>query len=204
MSEFPRVNLVSDIPSPCIGVCRLDLGRQLCEGCMRTTQEIARWPYADTARAAGDPAAAARAPPGGRADQRRGQPAAPARQGECSLIMTTTFDTLLAARPVLLADGGMGTGLFALGLSTGDSPELWNVEHPDRIATCIAASSRRAPTSSSPTASAAAAHRLKLHQAQDRVAELNHGRRRGRPARWPTQAGRPVRGRRARSARPAS
>ena len=47
--SFPRVNLVSDIPSPCIGVCRLDVGRQLCEGCMRTTQEIARWPYADTA-----------------------------------------------------------------------------------------------------------------------------------------------------------
>ena len=43
------MNLVCDIPSPCIGVCRLDLGRQLCEGCMRTTQEIACWPYADTA-----------------------------------------------------------------------------------------------------------------------------------------------------------
>jgi uncharacterized protein len=37
-----------DLPSPCIGVCRLDAGRLLCEGCLRTTQEIARWPYADT------------------------------------------------------------------------------------------------------------------------------------------------------------
>jgi predicted Fe-S protein YdhL (DUF1289 family) len=36
------------IPSPCIGVCRLDEARLLCEGCLRTTQEIARWPYADS------------------------------------------------------------------------------------------------------------------------------------------------------------
>lgn len=43
-----RVSFMSDIPSPCIGVCRLDGDRHLCEGCLRTTQEIARWPYADT------------------------------------------------------------------------------------------------------------------------------------------------------------
>jgi predicted Fe-S protein YdhL (DUF1289 family) len=43
------VSIALDIPSPCIGICRLDRARQLCEGCLRTTQEIARWPYADTA-----------------------------------------------------------------------------------------------------------------------------------------------------------
>ena len=43
------MNALPEIPSPCIGVCRLDEGRRLCEGCLRTTQEIARWPYADTA-----------------------------------------------------------------------------------------------------------------------------------------------------------
>ena len=37
---------VSDIPSPCIGVCRLDLGTGLCTGCMRTLDEIAAWPAA--------------------------------------------------------------------------------------------------------------------------------------------------------------
>lgn len=36
------------IPSPCIGVCRLDASLRVCEGCLRTTAEIARWPYADT------------------------------------------------------------------------------------------------------------------------------------------------------------
>jgi uncharacterized protein len=34
------------IPSPCIGVCRLDRDSGLCEGCLRTASEIAAWPYA--------------------------------------------------------------------------------------------------------------------------------------------------------------
>ena len=34
---------------------------------------------------------------------------------------------------MLLGDGGMGTGLFQQGLTTGDSPELWNVERPDAV-----------------------------------------------------------------------
>jgi predicted Fe-S protein YdhL (DUF1289 family) len=38
-----------DIPSPCIGVCRLDHNALLCSGCLRTTQEIARWPFAEAA-----------------------------------------------------------------------------------------------------------------------------------------------------------
>lgn len=42
------MSVVSDIPSPCIGVCRLDVARQVCEGCLRTTIEIARWPAAGT------------------------------------------------------------------------------------------------------------------------------------------------------------
>jgi predicted Fe-S protein YdhL (DUF1289 family) len=40
---------VLDIPSPCIGVCRLDPATGLCAGCMRTTAEIAAWPDADSA-----------------------------------------------------------------------------------------------------------------------------------------------------------
>ncbi len=43
------MNVTSEIPSPCIGLCRLDGDRRLCQGCLRTTHEIARWPYADTA-----------------------------------------------------------------------------------------------------------------------------------------------------------
>jgi predicted Fe-S protein YdhL (DUF1289 family) len=40
---------VSEIPSPCIGVCLLDPGSGLCTGCMRTLEEIAAWPAAGEA-----------------------------------------------------------------------------------------------------------------------------------------------------------
>ncbi len=36
-----------EIPSPCVGVCRLEEESGLCQGCLRTVAEIARWPYAD-------------------------------------------------------------------------------------------------------------------------------------------------------------
>lgn len=32
------------IPSPCIGICRLDRETGTCEGCLRTADEIASWP----------------------------------------------------------------------------------------------------------------------------------------------------------------
>lgn|GEM_PF-664630 len=38
-----------DIPSPCIGVCRLDPDTRRCAGCLRTPREIVRWPEADNA-----------------------------------------------------------------------------------------------------------------------------------------------------------
>ena len=47
---------------------------------------------------------------------------------------TDPLSLLLAARGRLVADGGMGTSLFELGLQAGSTPELWNVEHPDRVA----------------------------------------------------------------------
>jgi len=47
--------------------------------------------------------------------------------------MHTTLQDLLAAGTPVVADGGMGTMLFSLGLEQGASPELWNVDHPDRI-----------------------------------------------------------------------
>lgn len=85
----------------------------------------------------------------------------------------TFFTTLLESTPVLLADGGMGTGLFALGLATGDSPELWNTLHPERVAAVhqgfVEAGSDLILTNSF----GGTRHRLKLHEAQDRVAELN-------------------------------
>jgi uncharacterized protein len=37
------------VPSPCIGVCTLDPAERICIGCLRTADEIARWPYATPA-----------------------------------------------------------------------------------------------------------------------------------------------------------
>ena len=34
-------------PSPCINVCRMDPRTQLCTGCLRTLDEIARWSSLD-------------------------------------------------------------------------------------------------------------------------------------------------------------
>lgn len=39
----------------------------------------------------------------------------------------------LAERGVLMADGGIGTGLFARGLESGDCPELWNLDRPAAV-----------------------------------------------------------------------
>jgi len=37
MSNLP------EIPSPCTGVCRIGAETQLCEGCLRTRDEIRNW-----------------------------------------------------------------------------------------------------------------------------------------------------------------
>jgi 5-methyltetrahydrofolate--homocysteine methyltransferase len=43
------------------------------------------------------------------------------------------FRDLLAEGGPILADGAMGTTLFANGLQFGDPPEVWNLTHPDVI-----------------------------------------------------------------------
>ncbi len=80
---------------------------------------------------------------------------------------------MLSRRPWLLADGAMGSNLFDAGLLSGDAPELWNDSHPERIAELhrqfIEAGADIILTNSF----GGTAHRLKLHQAQDRVHQLN-------------------------------
>ena len=36
---------------------------------------------------------------------------------------------LISEKGFVLADGAIGTNLFAKGLMTGDAPELWNIEN---------------------------------------------------------------------------
>lgn len=73
----------------------------------------------------------------------------------------------------MLADGATGTTFFGLGLQSGDAPELWNVDFPERVAlhyqAFIDAGSDLVLTNSF----GGTRYRLKLHQAELRVAELN-------------------------------
>ena len=35
--------MTEEIPSPCVSVCRMDLQRTYCEGCLRSIDEIRAW-----------------------------------------------------------------------------------------------------------------------------------------------------------------
>ena len=56
----------------------------------------------------------------------------------------------LKAKGYLVLDGAMGSNLLLLGLICGDSPEAWNLEHPDRVKRLIRLSFRRVLISSLP------------------------------------------------------
>ena len=87
--------------------------------------------------------------------------------------MSNIFEKLLSEKRTLLADGATGTNLFAMGLQSGDAPEIWNTDQPEKIAShyrsFIEAGSDIVLTNSF----GGTRYRLKLHNAQDRVAELN-------------------------------
>lgn len=85
----------------------------------------------------------------------------------------TLLARMLAERDWILADGATGTNLFNMGLQSGDAPELWNVERPDNIRALY-----RGPVAAGgdlflTNTFGGNASRLKLHDAQDRVRELN-------------------------------
>jgi len=87
--------------------------------------------------------------------------------------MTNLFEKMLAEKDVLLADGATGTTFFGMGLQSGDAPELWNVDYPERVAqhyqAFIDAGSDLILTNSF----GGTRYRLMLHKAEARVAELN-------------------------------
>ena len=87
--------------------------------------------------------------------------------------MTDRLSALLAQRPWLLADGATGSNLFNLGLQSGDAPELWNTVHPERIAQLARAFVEAGADIILTNSFGGTRYRLKLHNAADRVAELN-------------------------------
>ena len=47
--------------------------------------------------------------------------------------MSGKLQSLLETQSWVLADGALGTNLFAMGLKQGDPPETWNTAHPEKI-----------------------------------------------------------------------
>ncbi|KIC42640.1 methionine synthase I [Ruegeria sp. ANG-R] len=105
--------------------------------------------------------------------------------------MTNALSTLLETVDVILADGATGTNLFNMGLQSGDAPELWNVDAPDKIRALYQGSVDAGSDLFLTNTFGGTSARLKLHDAQNRVSELNRiGAELGREV--ADKAGRPV------------
>lgn len=87
--------------------------------------------------------------------------------------MTDALSRHLDTHDWLLADGATGTNLFNMGLMSGDAPEFWNVDEPDRIRTLYKGAVDAGSDLFLTNTFGGNASRLKLHDGQDRVRELN-------------------------------
>lgn len=87
--------------------------------------------------------------------------------------MADALTELLSTRDWLMADGATGTNLFNMGLSSGEPPELWNVDQPDNIRTLYRNAVEAGSDIFLTNTFGGNAARLKLHNAQGRVRELN-------------------------------
>jgi 5-methyltetrahydrofolate--homocysteine methyltransferase len=87
--------------------------------------------------------------------------------------MTDALSRLLQTRDWILADGATGTNLFNMGLMSGDAPEMWNEDHPDRIRALYQAAVDAGSDLFLTNSFGGNASRLKLHGAEGRVHALN-------------------------------
>lgn len=89
--------------------------------------------------------------------------------------MTTpnTLLTWLQEGRLLMSDGAMGTMLQQAGLTDGGAPELWNVKQPDAVRAIYQGYLDAGSNIISTNTFGGTSARLKLHNLQDRVAELN-------------------------------
>jgi 5-methyltetrahydrofolate--homocysteine methyltransferase len=105
--------------------------------------------------------------------------------------MTDALTRLLSQRDWLMADGATGTNLFNMGLSSGEPPELWNIDQPGNIRALYRGAVEAGSDIFLTNTFGGNAARLKLHNAQGRVRELNRvGAELGREI--ADKAGRPV------------
>lgn len=87
--------------------------------------------------------------------------------------MSDALSRLLTSRDWLMADGATGTNLFNMGLSSGDAPEMWNIDHPDRIRALYRSAVEAGSDIFLTNSFGGNASRMKLHGAQGQVHELN-------------------------------
>jgi 5-methyltetrahydrofolate--homocysteine methyltransferase len=87
--------------------------------------------------------------------------------------MSDALTRLLSENAWLMADGATGTTLFNLGLTSGDAPELWNVDEQDKIRTLYQGAVDAGSDIFLTNSFGGTASRLKLHSAEKRVRELN-------------------------------
>ncbi|MFN3971468.1 MAG: betaine--homocysteine S-methyltransferase [Gemmobacter sp.] len=87
--------------------------------------------------------------------------------------MSDLLSRLLSERNVLLLDGATGTNLFNMGLASGEPPEFWSVDHPDRIRALYRGAVEAGSDLFLTNTFGGNASRLKLHNAEGRVRELN-------------------------------
>src|SRR5829696_9856913 len=80
---------------------------------------------------------------------------------------------LLAERDCLLADGATGTNLFDMGLMSGEPPEIWLIEQPDRIRALHRSFVDAGADIILTNSFGANRFRLKLHGLETRALELN-------------------------------
>jgi len=80
---------------------------------------------------------------------------------------------LLESGQIVVGDGAMGTMLQAAGLTDGGAPELWNVAAPEKITAIYQAYADAGAMLITTNTFGGTAARLKLHNIQDRVYELN-------------------------------
>ena len=87
--------------------------------------------------------------------------------------MSVSIGELLAAKGYVVADGAMGTQLFAVGLSAGDPPEAWNVHHAEEVRAIHRAYLQAGADLVITNSFGGTSFRLALHSLQDNVVELN-------------------------------
>lgn len=89
--------------------------------------------------------------------------------------MRTSLQELLATGRVLVADGATGTNYFKMGLTSGEPPEFWVTDHPDRVKSLHQQFVDAGADVILTDTFGCNRHRLKLHKAESRVHELASG-----------------------------